>query len=106
MRVKFQAKATQADHLKHMSGNGIQHFHGAYGAGLGSKLALMAMHNLVIPGMKGAVAGGVGGLLSEFSGSYADKLKAAKKGAGRGALSSVVKNVLSGKRKGKASRPF
>lgn len=109
MRVKFVTKSTQADHLKHLNGGGITHFSGAYGAGLGGKFGHYALTHLVVPAGKGALAGAVGGVLSEYSGSLADKMKAAKRGATRGALLGAVGGSITAskkKAKSKAERPF
>ena len=103
MRVRFQTKTSQADHLKQLGKGGMQVFHGAYGAGLGAMLGHYAVRRFVIPAVKGAAKGAALGALSEIGGSYHDKVKAAR--------TSAIKGAALGAMKGKgvkrsAKRPF
>ena len=106
MRVKFQTRSSQAEHLKAFQRGGeLNVAHMAYGAGLGEDAARLAVRHLLIPAGKGAARGAAAALFSEHSGSYADKLKRAKKGATRGAVAGILKGK-GVKKSGAAKRPF
>lgn len=100
MRVRFVKKTTQADHLKAFQhGGSLQIAHMHYGAGLGDQLAMYAFKHLVVPAGKGAVKGALHGLISDHSGTYADKMK-------RGALKGAVGGIIKGGGKKTKKRPF
>lgn len=106
MRVKFQKRTNQGDHLKAFQRGGhLNIAHMAYGAGLREDAAHFALRHIVIPAGKGAARGAAAALFSEHSGSYADKLKQAKKGATRGAVAGILKGK-GVKKTGAAKRPF
>ena len=107
MRVKFQTRSSQAGHLKAFQRGGeLNVAHMAYGAGLGEDAAHLAVRHLLIPAGKGAVRGAASVLFSDHSGSYADKLKQAKRGAVAGCNFAGVLSGKGVKKVAKAKRPF
>ena len=116
MRVRFEPRTNATDHSKMYGKGGLQVFHGAYGAGIGQAVGSMllpyvgkyALNHLLIPAGKSALKGAALGAFSELGGTYADKVKAAKRGALKGAVFGAIGGSKKRKKqKGSAvKRPF